>query len=295
MQPQRIAIVEAPSVLGLFPGGVSRLPDALLAAGLADRMDARNAARIEPAPYDQDRDPETLLLNAVAIADYSAELADALEPVLDAGEFPIVLGGDCSVLLGCLLSLRRREPHGLLFLDGHADFYQPEAEPNGEVASMELALATGRGPTVLSDLERLTPLVRDDDVVAFGRRDAAESEAAGSQRIEETGIRLVDLAAIRARGCAPLARESAAHLGRSDLPGFWMHLDVDVLGDDLMPAVDYRIPGGLSWSELIDTLATHIATGRALGLSVTIFNPDLDPSGDLAAELVDAIAAGIAR
>lgn len=50
--------------------------------------------------------------------------------VLDAGDVPIVLGGDCSILLGNLLALRRRGRHGLLFIDGHADFYQPEAEPN---------------------------------------------------------------------------------------------------------------------------------------------------------------------
>jgi arginase len=88
------------------------------------------------------------------------------------GEFPVVLGGDCSIMLGCLLALRRRGRHGLLFLDGHADFYQPEAEPDGEAASMELALATGRGPVVVTDLEGRRPLVRDEDVVVLGRRDA---------------------------------------------------------------------------------------------------------------------------
>ena len=36
--------------------------------------------------------------------------------------------------------------HGLLFLDGNADFYQPEASPTGEAADMDLALCTGRGP-----------------------------------------------------------------------------------------------------------------------------------------------------
>ena len=158
---------------------------------------------------------------------------------------------------------------------------------------MELALATGRGPAVLSDLEGLTPLVRDGDVVAFGRRDSAESEEAGSQRIEETGIRLFDLADIRAHGCSHRAQESAVHLTRPDLAGFWMHLDVDVLDDELMPAVDYRTPDGLSWEELMDVLATHLATGQARGLSVTIFNPDLDPSGDIAAALVEALVTSL--
>ena len=289
MRRPRFAVIEAPSVLGLFPGGVERLPEALLAAGLADRLGARHAGRVEPPPYDDRRDPETLLLNPGGIASFSRDLADAVAAVLDAGEFPVVLGGDCSIVLGCLLALRRRDRHGLLFLDGHADFYQPEAEPNGEVASMELALATGRGPAILSDLDGRGPLVRDTDVVVFGRRDGSEAEANGSRRVEDTDIRMVDLDEVRAHGCADRARPSARHLSRPELSGFWMHLDADVLDDDLMPAVDYRIPGGLSWDELAETLNTHVASDRSRGLSVTIFNPDLDPDGTIAGSFVDAL------
>ncbi|RDJ93296.1 arginase family protein, partial [Lacticaseibacillus rhamnosus] len=66
------------------------------------------------------RDPETKLLNPKGLADYAVVLADRLEPLLAAGEFPVVLGGDCSILLGCTLANRRRGRAGLLFLDGHA-------------------------------------------------------------------------------------------------------------------------------------------------------------------------------
>jgi hypothetical protein len=59
----RYAIIEAPSVLGLFPGGVERLPAALLDAGLADALGARRAGLVPPPPYDPVRDPETGLLN----------------------------------------------------------------------------------------------------------------------------------------------------------------------------------------------------------------------------------------
>jgi len=75
-----------------------------------------------------------------------------------------------AIVLGCLLALKRRGHYGLLFLDGHADFYQPEAEPNGEAASMDLALATSRGPAVITDLEGRRPLVREEDVVLRGGR-----------------------------------------------------------------------------------------------------------------------------
>ena len=154
-----------------------------------------------------------------------------------------MLGGDCSILLGTLLALRRRGRHGLLFIDGHADFYQPDAEPNGEAASMDLALATGRGPSIVADLEELGPLVRDEDVVHVGRRDAVEAERAGSQRIEETAISLVDLRALRQHGPELATQEGLQRLSRPEMDGFWIHLDCDALDDAIMPAVDYRLPG----------------------------------------------------
>ena len=53
---QRVAIVEAPSVLGLFPSGVSRLPEALLGAGLLEKLGGRVACHVEPAAYEPQRD-----------------------------------------------------------------------------------------------------------------------------------------------------------------------------------------------------------------------------------------------
>ena len=293
MTGERFAIIEAPSVLGLFPEGVEMLPDALLAVGLAERLGARHGGRIEPPAYDPTRDPETLLLNPNAIADYSIALADAVGAVVDGGELPVVLGGDCSVLLGTLLALRRRGRYGLLFLDGHADFYQPEAEPSGEVASMDLALATGRGPRVLSNLEGRRPLVRDTDVVVLGRRDATDAERHGSQRIEDTAIELLDLTAVRRRGASIAAARAVERLARPDLHGFWIYLDADVLDDAIMPAVDYRMPDGLSWRELELTLRAAVQSGRAVGIEVTIFNPTLDGDGTIARALTETLVQGL--
>ena len=157
----RYAIVEAPSVLGLKPTGVDGLAGTLLRHGLADRLDARVAARLTPEPYQSERSHDTATLNAEGIARFSIALADAVGDAMAAGDRPFVLGGDCSILLGSLLALRRRGRYGLLFVDGHADFYQPDANPTGEAASMDLAFATGRGPALLADLEGRGPLVRD--------------------------------------------------------------------------------------------------------------------------------------
>ncbi|MBT2365942.1 arginase family protein [Streptomyces sp. ISL-10] len=287
-----LEIIEAPSVLGLRPSGVQDLPEALLDAGLATLLGAVRAGRIEAPAYDPRRDEDTGILNAAGIARYSVELADAVDNVLRRGGFPLVLGGDCSILLGNLLALHRRGRHGLLFLDGHTDFYQPSAEPAGEAASMELALATGRGPRILTDLEGRGPLLRDEDVVAFGFRDEAESAEAGMQPLPRR-LHAMGLGRVRATGAATAARVAVERLTAEETAGFWVHLDVDVLDDAVMPAVDYRLPGGLTWEELEAVLGTALADERARGLDVTIFNPRLDPGGTMATRLVECLRRGL--
>jgi arginase len=288
--PPHPAVIEAPSILGLRPSGVEALPEALIRAGLIDRLQARHAGRVEPrTPYSPVRD-ETRTLNAPGIAAFSRQLADTVEGVLDRGEFPVVLGGDCSILLGNLLALRRRGRYGLLFVDGHADFYQPEANPNGEAASMDLAFATGRGPEVVTDIEGRRPLVADADVVVFAYRDAAEQAEYGSQPLPPA-VCAMDLPLVRTHGVDAAARAAVGRLTRNDGPeGFWIHVDADVLDDAIMPAVDYRLPGGLSWDELRAVLRAARASARAVGLDITIYNPALDPAGAGARGLVDAVA-----
>ena len=286
------AIVEAPSVLGLKPTGVDRLAQALLANGLADRLNARWAERVEPLSYSFERDPATRTLNAHAIARWSPLLGDAMGRVLDRGEFPLVLGGDCSILLGATLALKRRGRYGLLFIDGHADFYQPEVNPNGEAASMDLAFATGYGPALLTNLEGRRPLVRPNDTVAFGFRDADEQRQYGSQPLPADVLAL-ELVTVRRMGIDRAIGVALERLTQPALDGFFIHLDADCLDDGIMPAVDYRLPGGLGRNDVTMILRAAIATGRAVGLEVTIYNPALDHDGSAGRALTDVLVAAL--
>lgn len=287
------ALIEAPSTLGLATDGVEGLSDRLLDFGLAERINARRAGRIQVPQKNPAPDPDARILNAKAIADWSPKLADAVESVLDAGEFPVVLGGDCTILLGSMLALRRRGRYGLLFIDGNADFFQPEAEPNGEGASMDLALVTGYGPTLLSDIENLFPLVRPEDAVAFAFRDHEDQAKFGSQPLPPE-LRAYDLHAVRSMGAESAARAAVDHLIRAELDGFFIHLDADCLDDAIMPAVDFRMPGGLSWDELGVALRIALESDKAVGIEVTIYNPRLDRDGSAGRGLADLLADALA-
>jgi arginase len=284
------AIIEAPSTLGLTGNGVEQLAGRLLELGLAERIGARRAGRLPVPPKDPEPDPEAHTLNAGTMARWSPTLADAVEAVLDAGEFPIILGGDCTILLGPMLALRRRGRYGLFFIDGNADFFQPEAEPRGEGASMDLAFATGYGPALITDLEGRRPLVRAEDAVAFGYRDHKDQAEYGSQPLPPD-LKAYDLPALRRIGVEAAAHAAVEHLSRPELDGFFIHVDADVLDDAIMPAVDFRLPGGLSWDELAMTLSIALGSGKAQGLEITIYNPRLDEDGSAGRSLVDMLAA----
>mgnify|MGYP003575723707 FL=1 len=295
------AVISLHSNLGLRPSGVELLPTELLRAGLQRRLKARHAADIHPLEeYDSERSTVTGLLNGPALRNSALALADGVAGVLREGDIPLVLAGDCSVILGALLgskwanrSMVLSDRVGLLFLDGHVDFYRPDASPTGEVADMDLALAVGRGPSILAELDDSGPLVMEDSVVAIGARDADERDQVGSQDIRDTDVMLFELSTIRSHGIESIATEMHTALVQQDCHGFWCHIDADVLDDALMPAVDYRQPGGLAPSELVALLRRAVETDRMIGLSVAIYNPKLDPSSSCANLLVDTIVNGV--
>jgi arginase len=290
----QFAIIDAPSILGLRPTGVQYLPEALKEAGLMKKLKAKYAGSILSLPYNPLRDKSTLLLNPDTIRAFSLQLAEKVISVLHKKQFPIVLGGDCSILIGNLLALRQMDScsrsgdrYGLFFIDGHADFYQPEASLTGEVTDMDLAIVSGRGPDILTNIEGLKPLVLDQDVVVFGFRDREQAASYGSQDVYETNMHVFDLQKEHTLGITHAASLAIEKLMKDDLAGFWIHLDVDVLDDAIMPAVDYRLDGGggLSFSDLSELLKIILGSGCAVGMNITIFNPLLDVDGSITRRL----------
>jgi arginase len=277
MRVKSTSLIDAPSDLGLRRTGARGLPKALRAAGLLEGLpDVQYAGRLSVPPYVTLRDPSTGVLNPEGIRTFSLQLAERVGFTLDLERFPLVLGGDCSILLGSMLALRRRGRFGLFFIDGHSDFYSPESEPNGEMASMELGVVTGREPRALADLEGQHPLVREEDVVVFAFRDAESAREYGSPDVRQTAMHVLDLADVRRLGPAAAARQGLAALEANGLEGFWIHLDADVLHDDVMPAVDYRMPDGLWPDELTEALTVILESPLAVGMEITIYNPSFD-------------------
>jgi len=291
-EDRSIVVVDAPTNLGLAPPGpgrepgVRKLAQTLREQGLVARLGATDGGAVARPPYAAALDPSTGVLNGAALEAFSLDLADRVGAVLREGRFPFVLGGDCSILLGSMLALRRRGRFGLVFIDGHLDFRHPgNSERVGAAAGADLALVTGRGPGRLANIDGLGPLVRDDDAVALGERE----DYPEWRDIHDTDITVLDLWEVRSRGVAEVALEAVEKMEASGVEGFWVHLDADVLDDAVMPAVDSRQPDGLGYAELMELLKPLLNSTLATGMQVTIFDPELDEGGKIAGEFTDAL------
>ncbi len=298
---RRIAVLDAPSNLGLRPPtatsvpGCAKAPGALRDHGLLTRLGARDAGCLTPPRYDPgDWRPGDGVAHAAEIAAYSRALADRIGAILDADEFPVVLGGDCSILLGSGLAMHRLGEAvggriGLVFVDGHSDFRHPgNASYVGAAAGEDLALVTGRGQSDLAAIEGRRPYFRDIDVVVLGIRAQDEYRL----DLQAAGIVTRPVPALRAEGAARSAQWARDQL--VDCAGYWLHVDVDVLDPAVMPAVDAPSPGGIAFPELELLLAGLVESPHCLGVEITVYDPDYDADGQYAAEITSSVATGLA-
>ncbi|MGP4084383.1 arginase family protein [Streptomyces sp. KR55] len=297
---RNIVVIDAPSNLGLRPPAPGTVPGCYKLAGalreqrILQRLNALEGGVVVPPRYDRgDWQEGDGVFNADAIASYTGRLADRIEHHVRAGDFPLVLGGDCSIQLGASLALRRIGRYGLAAVDASHDFRHPgNSDHVGAAGGEELALATGRGQEDLTNLEGLKPYLRDADVRLFGIRDYFEEDTA-----ELAGLKIpvVTVGDIREWGADALARATAEAFAIPQLQGFWVHLDADVLDPSVMPAVDSPDPDGLFPDELVALLRPWLASPHCVGLNVTIYDPDLDPEGTAGALLADVVVDAFAQ
>lgn len=289
---KEVQVITAQSILGLKPTGVEKLASALLGEELISRIGA--AEKIVEVPtinhlYDAHR-PTGSILNIKPLKQFSLSLSNTIQRRAAKEKFLLVLGGDCSILIGVMHALKSKGTHGLFFVDGHADFYSAGTSLTGEAADMDLALVTGRGPDILTNISGARPYVQDKHVVHIGQRDRDETRHYNSPDIRDTAIECIDALSVHELGVERIINTIRKKLDGRAVDGYWVHFDTDVIDDKNNPAVDYRLPGGLSIEECQQILSNLVSTFNVVGMTVTIYNPSLDQGEAVAQKLVDLLA-----
>ncbi len=291
-------MIGVPSSAGAHWPGQEKAPQALRSAGLVERLRARGCAvtdhgdlpRVRMRPDAAHRQPQNLAL-VLAVA---RTVADRVGAIRQAGETPLVIGGDCTIELGVLSGLL----HGtgdiaLLYFDGGIDLRTPAENPTGILDSMGVAHMIAE-PGAAEELARIGPrypLMPDDRIVLFGY----EPNTTGP----EEGIRarrgMAHYPAARVREAPPaIAREARTRI--EGLAGqFALHFDVDVMDFTDVPVADVpQHNAGLTLDATMDCLRVFAASPQLAALTITEFNPDhADEDGADARIFADALAGAL--
>lgn len=279
---KKIILLECPTNLGLIKTedrdepGVKRLPDWMRSHHFHTLLNPDYIYRLEGFPFEMHLDPFTQVRNAENIIKYAEQQTSIMEQQLHKDSFVIVLGGDCSILIGSALALKKKGTFGLFFLDGHTDYTLPELSQTHGAAGMDLAIVCGYGHRNLTDIQHAIPYLKEEHVYCVGNREYDDDY---ERPIIESNVTYYPLYKLRKEGATNVVGNFLSMVDQEQLDGFFIHLDVDVLNDTIMPAVDCRQEDGLTYEELLKIVTTLVQSNQCFGIEITILDPDLDPKG----------------
>lgn len=205
------------------------------------------------------------------------ELADQTERSLQAGEFPLLLGGDHSQAIGSIAGISRYlkargQTLGVLWVDAHTDMNTPETSPSGNIHGMPLATLLGHGAPELTGICGQGPALKPEHVVIFGVRSVDREEA---ELVKQTGVRVFTMSEIDARGAGACMEEAMQILKRAS-GGIHLSYDLDGTDPSVAPGTGTPVPGGLNFRESHLVCEVLARSGRLLSMEVVELNPILD-------------------
>jgi arginase len=295
-QPKKIALLGAPSSAAALSAGHERAPVALRAAGL---IPALQAAGFEVVDFGdaatqlfQADDEHPRARNLPAALAGLRDLRPRVEVAVKSGALPLVIGGDCMIVLATIAGSRRYYRNvGLVYMDSDADLNEPATTPSGCVDGMVISHAVGRGAAEMIRFWNEPPLVREPEIALFGvnRTDPNEDKF-----LERTPMRAYRAADITKRGAAAAAQQA---LDRMHGAGheFVLHFDVDVIASDEFRATNYPSTSGLKLAETREALCVFARQPHLAVMTVCAYNPALDPDGSAAKLVIDLIVEALAQ
>lgn len=291
-QPNRLALIGAPTSAAAFQAGSEKAPGALRAAGITEKLQALGYEVTDLGDCAErlfaDDEEHKRARNLPQIVAGLNDLKPRAELGAKSGGLMLVLGGDCTQIIAMLSGARRYyRTVSLLWMDRHADLNTPASTPSGRLDGMALAAIVGRGSPELVRFWGEPPLVREPEVMIYGlvELDPAEQEYLGS-----APLRSMTAEQIRSKGAAKAAQDAMTQL-HAEAREFMVHVDLDVINQEEFGATNVPGSGGLSFEDVKESLQVFARQKNLLGLDISQYNPARDADGSAAKKILELVEA----
>jgi len=278
----KIQILGVPLDLGQERRGVDMGPSAVRAAGLnaelqslGHQIEDTGNIHVKIPEMQHFGDRRAKYLNE--IAETCQEVAHRVYQTLEAGCFPLSLGGDHSIAIGTQAGVSkfyrdRRKTIGCIWLDAHADMNTPETSPSGNIHGMPFAITLGYGPKSLTHIFGYAPKVRARNCALIGARnlDARERGLVKDSRVKVFTMRDVDELGLRT------VMQKSLEVAARGTAGFVVSFDMDVVDPSEAPGVGTPVRGGITFREAHLAMELIADSQGMLALELVEINPIID-------------------
>ncbi len=293
----KIDVIGVPIDLGADRRGVDMGPSAIRYAHLQKKLEdlgytVQDEGNVEVPIAEMCSITNPKLKYIDCIIPMSRRVAGAVATSMQAGRFPLVLGGDHSLSIGSVRGAARNKKIGVIWIDAHADFNTAETTPSGNIHGMSLAILTGQGDKSLVQLwDEPIPVIDPEKIAIIGARDLDTGEKIN---LQNAGAMVMGMEQIDRYGMVSVVEKAIEHVSR-DVDGIWLSLDLDALDPRHAPGVGTPVPAGLTQREAHLACEMIAETGKLIGMDLVEVNPILDVQNQTASLAVEFALSALGR
>ncbi|MFM8369468.1 MAG: arginase [Chloroflexota bacterium] len=293
----QIDIIGVPIDLGADRRGVDMGPSAIRYAHLQNKLEdlgytVNDEGNVEVAIAEMCQITNPKLKYIDCIIPMSRRVSGAVSTSIQAGNFPLVIGGDHSLSIGSVRGAARNRKIGVIWVDAHADFNTAETTPSGNIHGMSLALLCGMGDKSLVQLwDEPVPVIDPQKIAIVGARDLDEGE---KRNLRDAGAMVMGMEQIDRYGMVSCLEKAIERISR-DVDGIYLSLDLDSLDPEHAPGVGTPVPAGLTQREAHLACEMIGETGKLIGMDLVEVNPILDVQNRTASLAVDFALSSLGR
>src|SRR5580693_6584070 len=298
---QKVRIIGVPMDLGQSRRGVDMGPSALRGAGLQAAI-KKLGVTVEDIGNLEVKQPEEMPVGEKRakylqeIAETCLDIAKTVDKSLTEGFLPVVLGGDHSIAAGVAAGVasfyrQQKKEIGMIWLDAHGDMNTPESSPSGNVHGMPLAAIMGYGPSGLTELAGVKPMVEPRNIALVGIRDLDSKER---RLMKESGVHVFTMRDIDERGMREVMAD-ALRFASDDTAGISVSLDMDFVDPTDAPGVGTPVRGGVTYREAHLALEMIADSRSMVSFELVEINPVIDLHNMTALLGVELVLSGLGK